>query len=216
MQPFLYILISFYSYLSICLYIYKHIYIYIHTCRLNIFLVLPFFGIGMKRNPFKSWCPVFFFYKESWALKNWCFWTVALEKTLESPLDCKKIQPVHPKGDQSWVFIGRTEAETEAPILWPPDAKNLLTGKDPDAGERLKAGGEEDDRGWDGWMASPTWWTGVWVSSRSWWWTGESGKAAVRGVVKSWTQLSSWTELFFGPISVILWALSYFLAQYDI
>ena len=74
-------------------------------------------------------------YKESWALKNWCFWTVVLEKTLESPLDCKKIQPVNPKGNQSWIFIGRTDAETETAILWPPDVKNWLLGKDPDAGK---------------------------------------------------------------------------------
>ena len=74
-------------------------------------------------------------YKETWALKNWCFWTVVLEKTLESPLDCKEIQPVHLKGDQSWVFIGRTDAEAETPVLWPPDAKNWLIGKDPDAGK---------------------------------------------------------------------------------
>ena len=73
--------------------------------------------------------------KESWALKNWCFWTVVLKKTLESPLDCKEIQPVHPKGDQSWVFIGRTDVEAETPILWPPDAKNWLIWKDPDAGK---------------------------------------------------------------------------------
>ena len=72
--------------------------------------------------------------EESWVLKNWCFWTVLLEKTLESPLDCKEIQPVHPKGDQSWVFIGRTDAEAETPILWPPHAKSWLVGKDPDAG----------------------------------------------------------------------------------
>ena len=72
--------------------------------------------------------------KESWALKNWCFWTVVLEKTLESPLDCKEIQPVHPKGDQSWAFIGRTDARAETPILQPPHAKSWLTGKDPDAG----------------------------------------------------------------------------------
>ena len=72
-------------------------------------------------------------YKESWAPKNWCFRTVVLEKTPESPLDCKEIQPVHPKGDQSWVFIGRTDVEAETPILWPPDAKNWLLGKDPDA-----------------------------------------------------------------------------------
>ena len=74
-------------------------------------------------------------HKESWAPKNWCFWTVVLEKTLESPLDCKEIQPVHPKGDQSWVFIGRTDVEAETPILWPPDAKNWLIGKDPVAGK---------------------------------------------------------------------------------
>ena len=74
-------------------------------------------------------------YKESWAPKNWCFWTAVLEKTLESPLDCKEIQPVHPKGDQSWVFTGRTDAEAEPPILWPPDVKSWLTGKDPDAGK---------------------------------------------------------------------------------
>ena len=76
-------------------------------------------------------------YKESWALKNWCFWTVVLEKTLESPLDCKEIQPVHPKGDQSWMFLGRTDVEAETQILWPPHAKSWLIGKDPDAGERV-------------------------------------------------------------------------------
>ena len=74
-------------------------------------------------------------YKESWALKNWCFWTVVLEKTLESPLNCKEIQPVHPKGNQSWVFIGRTNAEAETPILWLPDTKDWFIWKDPDAGK---------------------------------------------------------------------------------
>ena len=74
-------------------------------------------------------------YIESWVLKNWCFSTVVLEKTLESPLDCKEIQPVHPKGDQSWVFIRRADAEAETPILWPPDAKSWLIWKDPDAGK---------------------------------------------------------------------------------
>ena len=74
-------------------------------------------------------------YKESWVLKNWCFWTVVLEKTLESPLDCKEIKLVHPKGNQSWIFIGRTDAEAETPIFWPPDAKNWLIGKGPDAGK---------------------------------------------------------------------------------
>ena len=112
-------------------------------------------------------------YKESWVLKNWCFWTVVLEKTLESPLDCKDIQPVHPKGDQTWVFIGRTDVESETPILWPPDAKSWHL-KRPWCWERWKAGGEGDDRGWDGWMASPTQWT--WVSKlQSWWWTGTPG-----------------------------------------
>ena len=90
--------------------------------------------------------------KENWALKNWCFWTVVLEKSLESPLDYKEIQPVHPKGDQSWVFIGRTDAEAEAPILWPPDAKNWLIWKDPDAGKNWrheeKGTTEDDVVGW--------------------------------------------------------------------
>ena len=87
-------------------------------------------------------------YKESWALKNWCFWTVVLEKILESPLD-KEIQLVHPKGNQSWIFIGRTDAETETSILWPPDVKNWLIGKKkPWCWERLKEGGEGDYRGW--------------------------------------------------------------------
>ena len=74
-------------------------------------------------------------YKESWVLKIWCFWTVVLEKTLESTLHCKEIQPVHPKGNQSWIFIGRTDEEAETPILWPPDVKNWLIWKDPDAGK---------------------------------------------------------------------------------
>ena len=77
-------------------------------------------------------------YKESWAPKNWCFWTVVLEKTLESPLDCKEIQPVHPEGNQSWIFIGRTDAKAETPIISPPDVKNWLFGKDPDAGKDWK------------------------------------------------------------------------------
>ena len=91
-------------------------------------------------------------YKESWALKNWCFWTVVLEKTPESPLDCKKIHLVHPKGNQSWVFIGRTDVEAETPILWPPDAKSWLIWKDPDAGKdrRWEERGTTEDEmvGW--------------------------------------------------------------------
>ena len=108
-------------------------------------------------------------------LKNWCFWTVVLEKTLESPLVCKEIQPVHSKGDQSCVFIGRTDAEAETPILWPPHAKSWLIGKRLWCWEGLEAGGDGNNRGWDGWMASPTWWTWVWVNSRTWWWTGRPG-----------------------------------------
>ena len=87
-------------------------------------------------------------HKESWVPKNWCFWTVVLEKTLESSLDCKEIKPINPKGDQSWIFIGRTDAE--APVLWPPDTKNWLIGKETWCWKRLKAGGEGDNRGWDG------------------------------------------------------------------
>ena len=91
-------------------------------------------------------------YKDSWAPKKWCFWTLVLEETFESPLDCKKIQPVHPRGDQSWIFIGRTDAEAETPILWPPDAKNWLIWKDPDAGKdqrRKEKGTTEDEMvGW--------------------------------------------------------------------
>ena len=95
-------------------------------------------------------------YKESWVPKNWCFWTVVLKKTLESPLDCKEIQPVLPKGHQSWIFIERSDAEAETPILWPPDAKNWLTGKDPDAGkdwrQEEKAMTEDEMVGWHHWL----------------------------------------------------------------
>ena len=91
-------------------------------------------------------------YKESWALKNWCFWTVVLEKTLESPLDCKEIQPVHLKGDQSWVFFGRNDAKAETPILWPPHEKSWLIGKDSDAGrdwkQEEKGTTEDEMAGW--------------------------------------------------------------------
>jgi len=106
-------------------------------------------------------------HKESWAPKNWCFWTVVLDKTLESPLDCKEIQPVHPKGDQSWVFIGRTDADAEVPILWPPDVKNWLIWKDPGAGKdwrQEKKGMTEDEMvGWHHQL------------DRSWWWRGKPG-----------------------------------------
>ena len=135
--------------------------------------------------------------EESWAPKNWCFWTVVLERTLESPLDCKEIKPVHPKGDQSWVFIGRTDAKAETPILWPPHVKSWLTGKDW-CWDGLGARGEGDDRGWDGWMASLTWWTWVWVNSGSWWWTGRPGVLRFMGsqrVIHDWATEPNWTEL---------------------
>ena len=98
--------------------------------------------------------------KEGWALKNWCFWTVVLAKTLESPLDYKEIKSIIPKGNQTWIFNGRTDAKAEGPILWPPDEKRLWRW------ERLKAGGEGGNRGWDGWVASSTQWTWVWASSQ--------------------------------------------------
>ena len=86
-------------------------------------------------------------------------------------MDCKEIQPVHSKGNQSWVFFGRNDAKAEMPVFWPPHVKSWLIGKDW-CWEGLGAGGKGDDRGWDGWMASPSWWTWVWVNSGSWWWTG--------------------------------------------
>ena len=133
--------------------------------------------------------------EENWALKNWCFWTVVLEKTLESPLEFKKIQPVHPKGKHSWVFIGRTDVEAETPILWPPDAKSWLIGKDSDAGRDWGQEEKGDERGWDGWMASPTLWTRVWVNSGIWWWTGRPGVLrfmGLQGVGHNWATELNW------------------------
>ena len=130
-----------------------------------------------------------FDHQEGWAWKNWYFWTAVLEKTLESPLDCKEIQPVNPTGNQSWIFIGR--ADVEAPILWPPDAKNWLIGKDPDAGKdwRQEEKGITEDVvvGWDHWLNGHEFEQAPGVGD------GQAS-AAVHGVIKSQTRLSNWTE----------------------
>ena len=136
--------------------------------------------------------------EEGWAPKNWCVWTVVLEKTPESPLDCKEIQPVHSEGDQPWVFFGGNDAKAEAPVLWPPHVKSWLIGKRLWCWEGLGAGGEGDYRGWDGWMASLTRWTWVWVNSGSWWWTGRPGVLRFIGsqrVGHDWVTELNWTEL---------------------
>ena len=138
-------------------------------------------------------------YKESWAPTNWGFWIVVWEKTLENPLNCKEIQPVHPKGNQSWIFIGKTDDEAEVPTLWPPGAKSWLIRKKPWCWERLKVGGKGDDRGWGGWMASPTWGTWVWVNSRSWWWTGRPGvlwSMLSQRVGHDWVTELNWNILY--------------------
>ena len=133
-------------------------------------------------------------YKKSWVPKNWWFWTVVLEKTLESPLDCKEIQPVNPKGNQSWIFIGRTDAEGEAPILWPPDAKSWLVRKDPDAGKD----GRQEEKGTKenemvGWLH--------WLNGHEFEQAPGDGEGqgslecTVHVVAKGQTQLSDWTNM---------------------
>ena len=147
--------------------------------------------------------PVVMYGCESWTVKKaerqkidafelWCWWT------LESLLDCKEVQSVYPKGDQSWELIGRTDAEAETPILWPPHAKSWLIGKDPDAGRDWgQEKGKAED--WDGWMASPTRWTWVWVDSGSWWWTGRPGMQQFMGsqrVGHDWATELNWRYMF--------------------
>ena len=134
--------------------------------------------------------------EESWVPKNWCFWTVMLEKTLESPLDCKEIQLVHSKGDQPWVFFGRNYAKAETSVLWPPHVKNSLIGRNW-CFDGLWEGRKGDNRGWDGWMASPTRWTWVWLNSGSWWWTGRPGVLWYMGsqrVGHNWATELNWTD----------------------
>ena len=113
-------------------------------------------------------------HKERWALKNCCFWIVVLEETFESSLNCKEIKPASPKGNQSWLFIGRTDAEAEAPILWPPGLKNWITGKYSNTGKDWRQE-EKVITGRNCWMTSPTWWPWVCASSRSWFWTENPG-----------------------------------------
>ena len=137
-------------------------------------------------------------YEESWVQKNWCFRTVVLEKTLESPLDCKEIQPVHPKGNQSWIVIGRTDVEAVTPIFWPPDAMNWLICKDPDAGKDWRWEEKRDDRKWDGVMALPTLWTWIWVNSGVG--DGQGGLMCYspQGHEKSdTTEWLNWTDIYF-------------------
>ena len=121
---------------------------------------------------------------------------MVLEKTLESPLDCKEIQPVHSEGDQPWDFLGKNDAKAETPVLWPPHATSWL--KRLWCWEGLGAGGEGDDRGWDDWMASLTRWTWVSVNSRSWWWTGRPGVLRFMGS-QSRTRMSDWSDLIWWP-----------------
>ena len=171
---------------------------------------------------------------EGWRID---FWTVVLEKTLESPLDCK-IKPVHPKGNHSWIFIGRIDAEAETPILWPPDGKNWLIGKDPDAGKgwsQEEKGPTEDEMVGDGWMTSPTPWTWDWASSRSWWWTGKPGmlqSMGLRWVRHDWAELNwccfvscgwgllsvldLWFFIRFGKLSAIIFSDIFFCPSHSL
>ena len=131
--------------------------------------------------------------------KNWCFWTIVLEKILESSLDCKEIQPVHPKGDQSSLFIGKTDAEAETLTLGPPDEKNWLIGKNPDAGKDWRQQEKRMTEVEMVWMASLTRWTWVWASSRSWWWAGKAGMQQSMGsqsVGYDWVTELNWIEIY--------------------
>ena len=136
-------------------------------------------------------------HKESWVPKNWCFWTVVLKKTLEIPLDCREIRPIHPKWNQSWAFIEGTDPGSETPILLVTWWEELTHLKRRWCLERLKARGEVDNRGWDRWMASVTRWTWVWASFGSWGWTGRPGvlqSIGLQRVRHNWVTELNWTE----------------------
>ena len=142
--------------------------------------------------------------EESWVLKNWWFWTVVLEKTLESPLNCKEIHPVNPKENQSWIFIGRPDAEAETPILWLPNVKNRLIGKTLTLGknEGGRRRGRQRMKWLDGITDAMTW---VWLGSRSWWWTGKPSLLQSNDVTESdMTEILNWTELSFHWYSIFL------------
>ena len=133
---------------------------------------------GLSRSHVQMWA---LDYKEGWVLKNWCFWTVGLQKPFESPLDCKEIKQVNPKGNLLWLFIGRTDAEAEVPMLWPPDAKSWFIGKDPATGKawgQEEKGTTEDEMvGWHHWL----WWVRVWANSGKLWRTGKPGVLQLMG-----------------------------------
>ena len=140
--------------------------------------------------------------EEGWVPKNWCFWAVVLEKTLESLLDCKEIQPVHSEGDQPWDFFGRNDAKVETPVLRPPHGKSWLRGKDSNYG-RHWGQEEKGTTGWDGWMASLTQRTWVWVNSGSWWWTGRPGMLwfmRPQRVGHNWATEMNLTELIMSDV----------------
>ena len=156
-------------------------------------------------------------HEESWALKNWCFWTVVLEKTLESPLDCKDIQPVHFEEDQPWDFFGRNDAKAETPVLWPPHEKSWLIGKDSDSGrdwgQKEKGMTEDEMTGWHHWLDGREF---TWVNSWKWWWTGRPGMLRFMGsqrVGHNWATELNWIassdknveKLNHSLITVIIW-----------